>query len=83
MDVEEIKRYLDELKVYVPEPDYLLAMKAISARADSFAPFDVKLLIDLLGLKTPDEVFAVIEKYYPRQQVKPATQFFIEELFER
>lgn len=74
---------LPHLKVYVPEPDYLLAMKAISARAESYDPEDVKLLINLLGLRKTDEVFAVIEKYYPRQQIKPATQYFIEELFEQ
>jgi hypothetical protein len=27
--------------------------------------------------------FAILEKYYPRQQIKPATQFFVEELFEQ
>ena len=74
---------LSYLKVYVPEPDYLLAMKAISARAESFDPEDVELLIGLLGLKNPDEVFAIIERYYPRGQIKPATQYFIQELFER
>jgi hypothetical protein len=74
---------LPNLKVYVPEPDYLLAMKAISARVESYDPEDVKLLIGTLGLKNPDEVFALIEKYYPRQQIKPATQYFIEELFEQ
>jgi len=26
---------------------------------------------------------ALLEKYYPRQQIKPATQFFVEELFEQ
>jgi len=25
---------------------------------------------------------SIPEKYYPRQQIKPATRFFIEELFE-
>lgn len=74
---------LSHLKVYMPEPDYLLAMKAISARAESYDPEDVKLLIHLLGLKNPNEVFTIIEKYYPRQQIKPATQYFIEELFEQ
>ena len=69
------------LKVYVPEPDYMLAMKAIAARVDEADKSDAELLIKLLGLKTPDEVFAVVEKYYPRQQIKPATQFFIEEMF--
>src|SRR3954465_8230034 len=74
---------LPNLKVYVPEPDYLLAMKAISARVESYDPEDVKLLIGILGLASPEEVFAVIEKYYPRRQLKPATQYFIEELFEQ
>jgi hypothetical protein len=69
------------LKVYVPEPDYLLAMKAIAARVDETDREDAELLIKLLKLKTPDEVFAIVEKYYPRHQIKPATQFFIEEIF--
>jgi hypothetical protein len=39
-------------------------------------------LIRLLGLKTADDVFSILEQYYPRQQIRPATQFFVEELFE-
>ena len=80
---EKILFDLSNLKVFVPEPDYLLAMKAISARVDTFDQTDVKTLIGKLNLKTPDEVFDIVEKYYPRQQIKPATQYFIEELFER
>jgi len=71
------------LSVFVPEPDYLLAMKAISARADTFDQVDVKTLIDLLNLSSPAEVFSIVEKYYPLQQIKPATQYFIEELFQK
>ncbi len=69
------------LKIYVPEPDYLLAMKAMAARVDETDRKDAELLIKLQGLKSPDEVFVIVEKYYPRQQIKPATQFFIEEMF--
>lgn len=69
------------LKVYVPAPDYLLAMKALAARVDTEDVPDVKLLLNRLGLRQPEEVFAILEKYYPRQQIKPATQYFIEELF--
>lgn len=69
------------LKIYVPEPDYMLAMKAISARANSLDAGDVRVLIDLLKLRTAGEVLDIVEKYYPREQIKPATQFFIEELF--
>ena len=74
---------LSHLKIYVPEPDYLLAMKALAARVDTTDKSDVQLLIKLLGLKTAHEVFTILEKYYPHQQIKPATQFFIEELFEQ
>ncbi len=69
------------LKVYVPEPDYLLAMKALAARADTTDVEDVKTLIERLGLLKPEEVFAILEKYYPRHQIKPATQYFVEGLF--
>jgi hypothetical protein len=70
------------LKVFVPEPDYLLAMKALAARAEAPDRSDIGLLIKLLGIKKPEEVFSILEKYYPRQQIKPATQYFIAELFE-
>lgn len=69
------------LKIFVPEPDYLLAMKAISARHNTLDARDVRVLIDLLQMKTADQVLDIVEKYYPRGQIKPATQFFIEEIF--
>ncbi len=71
------------LKVFVPEPDYLLAMKTLAARADAPDRTDVELLICVLGIEKADQVFAVLKKYYPHQQIKPATQYFIEELFDR
>jgi len=40
-------------------------------------------LIYLLDLKTADAVPSIPEKYYPRRQIKHATRFFMEELFER
>jgi hypothetical protein len=70
------------LKVYVPEPDYLLAMKTLAARVDTADKGDILFLIELLKLHSADEVLVILEKYYPRQQIKPATQFFVEELFE-
>lgn len=76
--------YLDlsALKVYVPEPDYLLAMKTLAARVDTSDRDDILFLIKVLKLKNASEVFDILEKYYPRKQIKPATQFFVEEIFE-
>ncbi len=73
---------LSNLKVYVPEPDYLLAMKTLAARVEGTDQADVRFLIDLLDLRSAEEVFAILEKYYPRQRIKPATQFFVEEILE-
>lgn len=73
---------LPALKVFVPEADYLLAMKTLAARVDGTDREDVRFLIKQLGLTAPDQVFGILEQYYPNQRIKPATQFFIEELFE-
>ena len=71
------------LKVYAPEPDYLLAMKTLASRVETTDKQDVIFLIELLDLKTADEVFAILEKYYPSRRIKPATRFFVGELFEQ
>ncbi len=72
----------DHLSVWVPEAEYLLAMKSISARFDSADSHDIAVLIKHLGLKDPDAALNVVEAYYPRERVPPKTRFFIEELFE-
>ena len=56
-------------------------MKSLSIRVDSTDKQDIQFLIRFMGIHTAQEVFNILEKYYPRNQIKPATQFFIEELF--
>lgn len=73
---------LDHLRVLIPEPDYLLAMKALAARFDTSDRDDVIFLIRKLELKSADEVFDILEGYYSAEQIRPATRFFIEELFQ-
>jgi len=73
---------LSHLCVWAPEPKYMLAMKCISARWDTSDKDDVYFLIRFLNLKTAEDVFKIIEGYYPKKKVPPKTQFFIEELFE-
>lgn len=73
---------LPHLKVWTPPPAYLLAMKAIAARFDSHDANDLRTLIAHMGLRRVDEVLEIVERYYPRNQIPPKTQFFLEELFE-
>src|SRR2546421_1770825 len=71
---------LSHLKVYVPPPDYLLAMKVLSARAETMDQDDLKVLIRELGLTSAAEVFAIVKGYYPRKEIKPEARILIEEL---
>ncbi|NBQ52442.1 MAG: hypothetical protein EBU49_02515 [Proteobacteria bacterium] len=68
--------------VWAPEARYMLAMKCISARWDSSDRDDVIFLVNHLNIKSPAAVFSVIQDYYPKMQIPPKTQFFIEEILE-
>ncbi len=56
-------------------------MKAMAARVEEDTK-DIVFLIKELGLKTPEEVFDVLEKYYPQRNIQPKTQMIIEEIFD-
>ena len=70
------------LRVWIPEPEYLLAMKAISARMDTHDADDLRILMKKLNLKSSEEVFLIVEKYYPNKLIPPKTGFFIQELLQ-
>ncbi|HMP75026.1 MAG TPA: hypothetical protein PKE12_01900 [Kiritimatiellia bacterium] len=72
---------LSNLRVWAPTAEYMLAMKCISARFDTNDGSDVRFLIRHLALGKPEDVYAIIEEFYPRRHIPPKTQFFIEELF--
>lgn len=75
--------HLPNLTVFIPEPDYLLAMKALAARPDTEDENDVLTLLRSLELTSADQVFSIIEKYYPKGQIPPKTQYFVEECFQQ
>jgi hypothetical protein len=56
-------------------------MKAIASRVDTTDKKDIQFLINELKIKSADEVFQIIEKYYRKNQIKPVVQYFIMELF--
>ena len=72
---------LSNLIVWAPEARYMLAMKCLSARWDTHDKEDVIFLIQHVGFRHPEDVFKLIEHYYPRLKVPAKTQFFIEEVF--
>ena len=71
---------LSNLRVWAPRAEYMLAMKCLSARFDSHDRDDVEFLIRYLELRKPEDVFLIVEKYYPHSQVPPKTRFMVEEI---
>ncbi len=84
---EERDPYRDfpNLKVFTATPEYLLAMKCLSLRIGlgSRDVEDIRFLIRHLGIGSAQDLLDRIEKYYPKRQISPKTQFAIEELFEK
>ena len=74
---------LSHLTIMVADAEYMLAMKSLSARIDGTDSQDIEFLIKNLNIESIEDVFRIIDKYYPRRVIKPATQFFLEEIFER
>lgn len=74
----------DNLSVFLPEPQYLLAMKCIAMRigVESSDIDDIKFLIDHLKLKKTDDVFKIIRKYYPKNQIPQKTFYAIDEILQ-
>ena len=73
---------LSNLRVWAPSPEYMLAMKCVSARFDTHDKNDVIFLLKHLDLKSPQRVFDIIQQYYPKKLISPKTQFLVGELLE-
>jgi hypothetical protein len=75
------------LRLTMPVPEYLLAMKCMAARLggttgeQSDVP-DIRFLIRHLGLKCASEVLDLVGQYYPANRTPVKTQYLVEGLFE-
>lgn len=75
------------LKLSMPVPEYLLAMKCMAARLGAIEgePSDVPDIIFLirhLGFQSASAVLEVVAKYYPHDRIPVKTQYLVEGLFE-
>ena len=76
----------ENLRILRPSTRYLLAMKCMASRvADYDGTGDRSDIIHLcknLGITSAEEVFDLIEGYYPVSRIPVKTQFFITELID-
>jgi hypothetical protein len=73
---------LPHLKVYVPVPQYLLAMKCLAFRLgpEFHDEDDVRYLLRYLNLERAEDALAIVERYYPADRIPAKTRFALEEL---
>jgi len=79
---------LPALRITMPTPEYLLAMKCMASRINylgdpSQDEADIAFLIKKLNLTHLEEVFKIIENYYPPSQIPVKTKFLVETIFEK
>jgi predicted nucleotidyltransferase len=74
---------MSNLTVYVPSPEYMLAMKCMSARlAETTDKEDIMFLLKHLKIKTVDEAIKITLKYFPQQILTPKIEYLLTELLE-
>ncbi len=74
---------LSNLRVTVPEPDYLLAMKVLALRPGTEDESDAKFLIDRLQLMSADDVLKIVADYYPNKEIKTRTIVWLDGVFNK
>ena len=75
------------LRLTMPVPEYLLAMKCMAARIGGTTDepsdvADITFLIRHLTLKSAKEVLDLVGQYYPASRIPVKTQYLVEGLFE-
>jgi hypothetical protein len=73
---------LSHLKVFVPVPEYLLAMKCLAFRLgpEFHDEDDVRYLLRFLNLERAEDALAIVERYYPAERVPVKTRLALQEL---
>ena len=78
--IREIISDYSNLKVWAPTAEYMLAMKCVSARADTNDSSDIIFLLKHLNINDKNKVYEIISKYYRENTVPAKTRFIVEEI---
>ena len=72
---------MSNLHVYVASPEYMLAMKCLSARLENANEVDdIKYLLKHLEISSLEEAVGIITKYYPADRFKAKIQYALQEM---
>lgn len=68
------------LHVYVVDPQYLFAMKAVAGRPSDME--DLKALAKHIGISSAEQGLAIVERYIPERLLTPRITYSLEDVFE-
>ncbi len=73
---------LSNLRVFMPVPEYLLAMKCVAFRLgpEFRDEDDVRYLLRYLNIERAEEALAIVERYFPVERIPPKTRFALQEI---
>lgn len=75
------------LRVFVPSPEYILAMKLMALRLDPAAGKsdldDILNLLDVVGLTRQDDVVSFVAAFYPEARISARLHLALREIFRR
>ncbi len=78
-----VYKNFSNLTVYIPSPEYMLAMKCMAARMVASKDIDdIKFLLDYLDISSVDEATIILEKYFPPKLIQPKTIYMLMELLD-
>jgi len=77
----------EHLRLTMPVPEYLLAMKCMASRIGGTADEqsdvpDIIFLLRKLGIRSAREALDIVARYYPANRISVKTQYLLEGLFE-
>jgi len=72
------------LKIFVAAPEYMLALKCLSARLGNANELsDIKFLISHLGLKTKEDVYQTITEFYSLDEFQARLDVLLNEILSK
>lgn len=75
------------LRLYVPVPEYLFAMKCMAMRPEGIEGSrdiaDIEALADKIGVTDMDAALTLVEQFYPASRIPLKVRFGVEEIMER
>jgi hypothetical protein len=74
------------LRVHMPAPEYLFAMKCMAMRPEglegSHDISDIEALAQVIGVQTAEEALSLVEAFYPAARVPAKVRFGVEEIMQ-